>query len=125
MFSNIFSQNRAFYVKMRDNIFEPDRPQMTIWRMRIACWIHKATDTHSQYIILTIFFPPHYNNGCTNVPQYYTIRIFPVSLYIGHDNELHLTATVFPCFLITHPTFIIFTVISNASAVQSVVRFRT
>ena len=26
---------------------EPDRPQMTIWRMRIACWAPKATDTHS------------------------------------------------------------------------------
>jgi hypothetical protein len=24
---------------------------MTIWRMRIACWIPKATDTHSQLVI--------------------------------------------------------------------------
>jgi hypothetical protein len=24
---------------------QPDRPQMTIWRMRFACWITKATDT--------------------------------------------------------------------------------
>ena len=32
-------------------VVEPDRPQMTIWRMRIACWIPKATDTHSEYII--------------------------------------------------------------------------
>jgi hypothetical protein len=28
---------------------------MTIWRMRIACWIPKATNTHSQYVILTAF----------------------------------------------------------------------
>jgi hypothetical protein len=28
---------------------------MTIWRMRIACWIPKATDTHSEYIILIVF----------------------------------------------------------------------
>jgi hypothetical protein len=28
---------------------------MTIWRMRIACWIPKATNTHSQYIILIVF----------------------------------------------------------------------
>jgi hypothetical protein len=26
-----------------------------IWRMRIACWIPKATDTHSEYAILIIF----------------------------------------------------------------------
>jgi len=37
---------------------EPDRPQMTIWRTRIACWIPKATNTHSQYVIL-IAFPLH------------------------------------------------------------------
>ena len=26
-----------------------------IWRMRIACWIPKATDTHLQYVILIVF----------------------------------------------------------------------
>jgi hypothetical protein len=25
--------------------------QMTIWRMCIACWIPKAKDTHSEYVI--------------------------------------------------------------------------
>ena len=27
----------------------------TIWRMRIACWILKATDTHSEYITFIDF----------------------------------------------------------------------
>ena len=35
---------------------ERGRPQMTIWRMRIACWISKATDTHSEYVIPNRFF---------------------------------------------------------------------
>ena len=30
---------------------------MTIWRMRVACWITKATNTHSEYVILIAF--PH------------------------------------------------------------------
>jgi hypothetical protein len=34
---------------------EQDKPQMTIWRMRIACWISKATNKQSQYVILTAF----------------------------------------------------------------------
>ena len=34
---------------------EPDRSQTTIWRMRIACWIRNATNTHSEYVILTAF----------------------------------------------------------------------
>jgi len=28
---------------------------MTIWRMHIACWVTKATDTHSEYVILISF----------------------------------------------------------------------
>ena len=40
---------------MRKNIVEPDRPQMTIKRMRIACWTTKATNTHSEYVIFIAF----------------------------------------------------------------------
>jgi hypothetical protein len=40
---------------MWKNIVEPDRPQMAIRRMRFACWITKATDTHSEYVILIAF----------------------------------------------------------------------
>ena len=29
--------------------------QMQICRMRIACWIHKAKNTHSEYLTLTAF----------------------------------------------------------------------
>ena len=28
---------------------------MTVWRMRIACCITKAIDTHSEYVILVAF----------------------------------------------------------------------
>jgi len=34
---------------------EPCRIQMTIWRMRIACWISKTTNTHSGCVILIDF----------------------------------------------------------------------
>jgi len=37
---------------MQKNIVELDRPELTNWCMHIACWIHKATDTHSGYVIL-------------------------------------------------------------------------
>jgi hypothetical protein len=40
---------------MWKNIVERGRPQMAIWRMRIACWIHKTKNTHSVYVILTDF----------------------------------------------------------------------
>ena len=34
---------------MWKNLVEPDRPQMTILRMRSACWIRNAKNTLSQY----------------------------------------------------------------------------
>ena len=56
MLSNIFfKKNRTVYEIMWKNVVEPGRPQMTIWRMRIARWIPKATDTHSEYVILIAF----------------------------------------------------------------------
>ena len=50
-----FSECRSVYEIMWKNIVEADRQQMTVWRMRIACWIAKARNTHSEYVILTAF----------------------------------------------------------------------
>ena len=41
-------------------------------RMRVACWIPKSTNTHSEYVILIVFF--HCNNGRTNAHHCYGIR---------------------------------------------------
>ena len=49
---NFFTENPVFYEIMWKNIVQPGRPQMTIWRMCIACWITKATNTHSGYVML-------------------------------------------------------------------------
>ena len=43
-----FFQNRAVYEIMWKNIAERDRPQMTLWHMRITRWIGKATNKHTQ-----------------------------------------------------------------------------
>jgi len=40
---------------MWQNNAHPGRPQMTIWRMHTACWLPKATNTHSVYVILIAF----------------------------------------------------------------------
>jgi len=45
---------------MLKNIVERGRPQMTLWRMRIACWISQATNTHTHthtYYVILIAFP--------------------------------------------------------------------
>ena len=40
---------------MWKNTVEPDGTQMTIRRMRFSCWITKAANTHSEYLILIAF----------------------------------------------------------------------
>jgi hypothetical protein len=52
-----FFENRSFYEVKRKNIVERGMPQMTIWHMRLACRIAKATNTHLEYVIIIIAFP--------------------------------------------------------------------
>jgi len=47
---NLFSKIGSFCDKMWKNIVELGSPQMTIWRIPIACWIPKATNTHIQVV---------------------------------------------------------------------------
>jgi hypothetical protein len=53
MFNNFF--NRVVYVKMWINIVDLGRPQATIWRMLIACWITAVIKTHSEDAMLVGF----------------------------------------------------------------------
>ena len=55
MFKNFIFENRAVYDIMWKNIVDPGKPHITIWRMRIACWIPKVTNTPSEYVILMAF----------------------------------------------------------------------
>jgi hypothetical protein len=50
-----FPENRAVYKIMWKSTVQPDRPQMAIWRMCIATWLPKDTNTHSEHVILTAF----------------------------------------------------------------------
>jgi hypothetical protein len=40
---------------MWKNDVDAGKAQMSIWCMRIACWIPKATNTHSEYEIIMAF----------------------------------------------------------------------
>ena len=59
---------------------------MKIQRMRVACWMTKATDTHSKYVKHTAF---HCSNGYTKAPQSYVIRTLqPVLVFQQRDLRL-------------------------------------
>ena len=50
-----FTENLAIYEIMWKNIMEPNSQRMTIRGNTIKYWIPKATDTHSEYVILIAF----------------------------------------------------------------------
>jgi hypothetical protein len=48
-------ENPAVYEIVWENTVESNRPQITVWRMRIVCWIPKSTNTYSEYVFLITF----------------------------------------------------------------------
>ena len=56
MFNNfLFSKNHTVYKKMWRITLERVKLRKKIWCTRIACWLPKATDTHSEYVMLIAF----------------------------------------------------------------------
>jgi hypothetical protein len=83
---------------MRKNIVEPDRLHMTIWRMRIACWIPKSIDTLSIYdtyyfSTATMAAREHLstNIACLGVPSSLPLNHIQSRLYIPYIPVLSMT----------------------------------
>ena len=62
----------------------PDRLQMTVWRMRIACWVTKANNTHSECIILIALPLQHWFHERSSVLRYTYI----VCLVLNYTGKL-------------------------------------
>jgi len=58
-----------------ESMVERESPQMAIWRMRIACWITKATNTHSEYAILIVF-----SNATVSARTHPNVTLYPLCL---------------------------------------------
>jgi hypothetical protein len=73
----MFFENRTVCEIIWKNIVEPDGPQINIRRMRFACWITEATDTHSEYVTLIVF--PRQQRLGKRVSVMLIARTLPVS----------------------------------------------
>ena len=80
---SIFFESLAVYEIMCKNIVEPDRPHMTVRRLRIACWI----------IVLRIF--RMCNSYCFATATTVTQTRFKVTLYVR--GYVHCLSCVSPC----------------------------
>jgi len=68
---------------------QSNRPKMTIWRMRIAFWIIKATNTHSQYVILIAFPLQQWLHERASMLRYMYIACLVLSLHETESLQLY------------------------------------
>ena len=76
--SFFFFENRAVYEIMWKNIVESDRLRMTVWRTRISRWIPRATNTHSEYVIVFVFLQQQWLHESASVLRYSYIACLAV-----------------------------------------------
>ena len=57
-----------------------DTDDNIIWRMRFACWMTEATDTHSEYVILLAFPRQHWLRERASVLRCMYVACLVVSL---------------------------------------------
>jgi hypothetical protein len=89
---SITFSNHAVYEIIWNNMVQPGRPQITIWRMRIACWINKATIIHPEYIILIVVPLQWWLHECASVLHNMYIT------YLVCTSAAHLLYTLFNWF---------------------------
>jgi hypothetical protein len=77
-----FSANRVVYKIMWENMVQPSMLQMKIRSMFIACWIIKATNTHSEYVKLIAFLRQQW---FAKASQYFVISTLPLLLNRHND----------------------------------------
>ena len=65
-----FFKNCLVYAITWKQFVEPGRPQITTWHTHIACWIPKATNTLSEYVIVTDFALQKWLHKHTSVLHY-------------------------------------------------------
>ena len=95
VFSNLFFffENRAVDEIMLKNTEQPGRPNLTIWRIRIACWITTAKHTHTHTHTLTIcntycFFTATMFASTRLIVTF--IRTFPVLFYMKGTSIINI-----------------------------------
>ena len=71
----------------RWNTVQPDWSHMPIWRMRLAWWIIKATDTHSEYVILNAFPLEQWLHERTSLLRYGTRQVM-LQLYPQNEDTV-------------------------------------
>ena len=98
MFNNLFFGNSAVYEIRWKNVAEPDSPHMIIRRMRLACWITKVTNTHSEYVILIAFLLHQFLHECASLFCYTYIACLVICHFCYAQNNYIIVILILRCF---------------------------
>ena len=77
----------ALYEITWKNVVDPGRVQITIWLMRIACWITKATNTHSECVKLIVFPLQHWLHELASLLRYTNVSCIVIFIPISIETE--------------------------------------
>jgi len=103
----LFFVNLAVYEVMWQTSVERGRPQLTMRRMRIACWIPEAVNTHSEYVTITAFSPQQWLHERASMSRctYITFLVKTLKLLVLHVTLLTyylLTYYLLSYYLLTY-----------------------
>jgi hypothetical protein len=101
IFSICFRKSCPFMVTWK-NIVEWGRTKMKIWRMRIACCVIKATNTHSCCVIFIAFPQQQWLHERTSMLRYTNTDCL---LVIKRYHELNVVYKMLNCKFITAQFF--------------------
>ena len=102
MSNKFFFRNSTVYEVIRKNLVNLDKPQMTERRVRILCWITKATNTHSEYVTFISFPLQKWSHDSTSNVTQNKIKSFVPSEHNIYNHQRPSMATCFVPFL-DHP----------------------
>jgi hypothetical protein len=66
-------------------IVESDRLQVTIWHMRIARWIPRSIDIHSEYVILIAFLLQQWLQERAKLLRYTNVASLVLIVYMSDE----------------------------------------
>ena len=95
---------------MWESAVEPERPagdDNVTRRMRIACWIPKATDAHWQYVILITFPLQEWFHERASMLRYTYSTLQPVLFYYEVLYMFHVTCLLYSPRFFTGINYII------------------
>jgi hypothetical protein len=81
-------------------MLEPDKAQITIWHMRLVCWITKATNTHSEYVICIAFSLQQWSHERASLLRYTCIACLVASVNVRLWQTLRTGSTSVVVFVI-------------------------